>query len=127
VPPPRVVVIGAVHISQALAPIAAIVTNVEADHLDIYGTLDAVVHSFRDFAALLPARAEGGRLYINHDGAHRREVAAGAQADIQTVGFAPDADWNVRYDPQSRKVDLTQAGTLVATCERAALMLGKPT
>jgi UDP-N-acetylmuramate--alanine ligase len=35
-------------------PQVAIVTNVEADHLDFYGSADAVVQVFRDFAMLLP-------------------------------------------------------------------------
>ncbi|MFC7402159.1 UDP-N-acetylmuramate--L-alanine ligase [Citricoccus sp. GCM10030269] len=35
-------------------PQIAILTNVEADHLDFYGTEDAVVQVFRDFIQLLP-------------------------------------------------------------------------
>jgi len=37
------------------APRIAVVTNVEADHLDHYGTADAVYQAFDDFTALLPA------------------------------------------------------------------------
>lgn len=36
-------------------PLIAVVTNVEADHLDHYGTPEAVFASFDEFAALLPA------------------------------------------------------------------------
>lgn len=37
------------------APRIAVVTNVEADHLDHYGTAEAVYQAFDDFTALLPA------------------------------------------------------------------------
>lgn len=36
-------------------PLIAVVTNVEADHLDHYGTPEAVFASFDEFAALLPS------------------------------------------------------------------------
>jgi len=78
-----------------LRPTIASVSAVEADHLDIYGSLDAVVEAFHDFAALLPAAEEGGRLLIAHDGAHRREVAAGIDAAVETIGYGPDADWAI--------------------------------
>ena len=39
-----------------LAPRIACIGSVEADHLDIYGSIDAVVEAFREFAKLIPAR-----------------------------------------------------------------------
>ncbi|WP_298711287.1 UDP-N-acetylmuramate--L-alanine ligase [Micrococcus sp. 2A] len=49
----------------------AVVTTVEADHLDHYGTEEAVHQVFRDFAAGLPAAADGGALVacLDDDGA----------------------------------------------------------
>lgn len=81
-----------------LQPTIAGINNVEADHLDIYGSLDAVVEAFAVFARSLPSADEGGVLVIGHDGAHRREVAAGVQCQVQTIGFCPEADWAVQYD-----------------------------
>jgi len=88
-------------------PTIASISSVEADHLDVYGTLDAVVESFRQFALLLPPASEGGRLLIAHDNAHRREVTAGLSCDVQTIGFSPEADWVVAYDPRTREVRLS--------------------
>jgi UDP-N-acetylmuramate--alanine ligase len=91
-------------------PRVAAITSVEADHLDIYGSLDAVVEAFRDFARLVPPADEGGTLLIAHEGAHRREVAAGAGCRVETIGFSPSADWSVRYDPPTRQTGLVRAG-----------------
>ncbi|MEQ8843233.1 MAG: UDP-N-acetylmuramate--L-alanine ligase [Phycisphaerales bacterium] len=91
-----------------LSPTIAGIGNVEADHLDIYGSLDAVIEAFAQFARSLPPADAGGVLIIGHDGAHRREVAAGLQAQVQTIGFSPQADWVVAYDERSRSVSVRQ-------------------
>ncbi len=83
-------------------PSMAAITSVEADHLDVYGSLDAVVESFRHFASLIAPESEGGLLLIAHDGAHRREVTAGISAKVETIGFHPEADWQVSFDPTTR-------------------------
>ena len=88
-------------------PVVGAVMNVEADHLDIYGTLDAVVEAFAGFAASVPPEAEGGRLLIAHDGAHRREITAGLSCVVETVGFSPSADWVVDHDPYTGEVSIT--------------------
>jgi UDP-N-acetylmuramate--alanine ligase len=38
-----------------LRPTHAIVTNIDADHLDVYGSLDEIIESFRVFGSLVPA------------------------------------------------------------------------
>lgn len=88
-------------------PRLACINSVEADHLDIYGSLDAVVESFHHFAKLVAPQEQGGLLLIAHEGAHRREVTAGITAEVQTIGYSPDADWSVRYDAANRRVELT--------------------
>jgi UDP-N-acetylmuramate--alanine ligase len=100
-------------------PRIAVITAVEADHLDCFGSLDAIIEAFRDFAKLLPPAdpanpGSGGLLLIAHQGAHRREVASGLECAVQTIGFSPEADWVVRYDPSSRFTELlrrTDSGT----------------
>jgi UDP-N-acetylmuramate--alanine ligase len=87
-------------------PVVAAVTSVEADHLDIYGTLDAVVESFAHFAKLVAPAEDGGVLLIAHDGAHRREVTAGATAKVETIGYSPAADWVISFDPHTRRAEL---------------------
>lgn len=95
-------------------PTVASISSVEADHLDCYGTLDAVVESFRQFAALLPPASAGGKLLIAHDNAHRREVTAGLDCEIHTIGFSPQADFMVSYDATTRRVRLTHQHSVFA-------------
>ena len=78
-----------------LQPATAIINNVEAEHLDCYGSLEAVVESFRTFARSLPAAAQGGYLLIAHDGAHREAVTRGASATVETFGENPQATHHV--------------------------------
>lgn len=74
-------------------PLIAVVTNVEADHLDYYGTPEAVYASFDSFAALLPT---SGVLFVcaDDDGAWalaERTRAAG-NTRVLSYGTAEDAD-----------------------------------
>jgi UDP-N-acetylmuramate--alanine ligase len=96
-------------------PLIASISSVEADHLDIYGTLDAVVEAFHDFACLVAPAGQGGTLLIACEGAHIKEVAAGLSCEVQTIGFNPAADWVVSFDPSTRRTDLDHAGRRVAT------------
>ena len=73
-------------------PTHAVVLNVEEDHLDVYGTLDAIVEAFGDFARLA---TPDGSLLIGHDSAYRTAVAAGARCAVETIGYAPQADWHI--------------------------------
>lgn len=74
-------------------PLIAVVTNVEADHLDHYGTAEAVYASFDNFAALLPphgvllacADDEGAR-------ALAQRTAAKGTTRVLTYGTSHDAD-----------------------------------
>jgi UDP-N-acetylmuramate--alanine ligase len=95
-------------------PTVASISSVEADHLDIYGSLDAVVESFHAFAKLVPPASAGGKLLIAHDGAHRREVTAGLDCEVQTIGFSPEAHWVVSYDLATRKVSVSRGRELIA-------------
>lgn len=91
-------------------PRIAAITSVEADHLDIYGSLDEVVKAFADFAQLLPPKERGGVLLIAHECAHRTRITAGLRCEVQTIGFSPSADWSVQYDPRSRRTGLVRRG-----------------
>lgn len=73
-------------------PTHSIILNVEEDHLDCYGSLDEVVKSFNHFAKLT---ATDGSLLIGHESAHRTAVAAGVSCPVETIGFAPEADYSV--------------------------------
>lgn len=91
-------------------PRVAAITSVEADHLDVFGSVEEVVKAFHDFATLIPAADQGGTLLIAAEGSHRREVTAGLECDVQTIGWAPSCDWSVQYDPRTRRTGLVRKG-----------------
>jgi len=106
-----------------LRPTIASIASVEADHLDIYGSLDAIVEAFTEFARLLPPAERGGKLIIAHEGAHRREITAGLACEVETIGFNPSADWVIRYEPAARAVSVKGPGVEERTW--AMLMAGE--
>ncbi|ASN19776.1 UDP-N-acetylmuramate--L-alanine ligase [Arthrobacter sp. YN] len=74
-------------------PLIAVVTNVEADHLDHYGTPEAVFASFDNFAALLPA--DGVLLACADDAGARalaERTASQGTTRVLTYGTSDDAD-----------------------------------
>jgi len=77
-----------------LAPDAAVVTSVEADHLDNYGTLAAIERAFAAFAAKISA---GGLLVTCADDPGARALTAAAQPTVTvlTYGTAADASYRV--------------------------------
>lgn len=83
-----------------LAPDAAIVTCVEADHLDNYGSLAEIEDAFAAFAARI---TPGGLLVTCADDPGARKVAAAAGApagpagDVRTVSYgeSPGADYRL--------------------------------
>ncbi|MGM7774887.1 UDP-N-acetylmuramate--L-alanine ligase [Arthrobacter sp. KNU-44] len=102
-------------------PLIAVVTNVEADHLDYYGTPEAVYASFDSFAALLPAN---GVLFACADDDGARALAERTRAEgntrVLSYGTAEDADIRlhdggpgdvlVSVDGQEYRLDLQVPG-----------------
>ncbi|MGQ0813333.1 MAG: UDP-N-acetylmuramate--L-alanine ligase [Gemmatimonadota bacterium] len=68
----------------ALRPSVAIVTTLEADHLDIYGTLEGVQEAFAQFLALLP---RNGRAVICADDAGARALVRKVRAEVVSYGI----------------------------------------
>ncbi len=95
-------------------PTFGAILNLEEDHLDVYQSLDAIVEAFHDFAQLIPAENEGGCLLINHDQAHRIQVAAGLDCKIETFGLSTQADYVINFDPESNTVKITHQEITVA-------------
>ena len=102
-------------------PLIAVVTNVEADHLDHYGTPEAVFASFDAFAALLPA---DGVLLACADDAGARALAertasqgttrvlmygTSDNADIRLHDGGP-GDVSVAYNGDVNKLELQVPG-----------------
>ena len=72
-----------------LSPAAAIVTNIEADHLDHYEGLEEI---YAQFAAFLSGVREGGPIVVCGDDPKLVEVARGTGRTVTTYGFSEDCD-----------------------------------
>ena len=73
-------------------PTHGIILNVEADHLDLYSGIEEIVEAFAVFARRVP---QDGSLLIQHEMSHRLTMTAGLGCKVETIGFAPQADWRV--------------------------------
>jgi UDP-N-acetylmuramate--alanine ligase len=99
----------------AFHPTIAVVTNIEADHLDIYRDLDDIRGAFRGFVALVP---DAGVLIGCVD---EPEVAALlAQSGKRTVAYGTGAAaslraTNLRFDNGASTYELTSGGELFGT------------
>jgi UDP-N-acetylmuramate--alanine ligase len=71
-----------------LLPRIAVITSVEADHLDVFGTADGVEDAFREFAAAVPA--DGLIIACAADDGARR-VGHGRHAPVLTYGTSDSA------------------------------------
>jgi UDP-N-acetylmuramate--alanine ligase len=111
------------------APDAAVVTSVEADHLDNYGTLAAVEAAFAAFASRI---AEGGLLLASADGAAARALAGAVRPGVTalTYGTATDADYLVTaIEARGMRTRLTVTGgsrTVVAGAGPVRLEIAVP-
>ena len=123
----------------AYHPYAAVVTNVEADHLDHYGDAAAVDRAFEEFVATV--QPDGFVVMCADDPGTARlaEWAAAQGSAVRTYGVHPDADLRLdglttagstsRYEPILRGrrlpvVELVVAGRHLALNSAAALLTG---
>ena len=79
-----------------LNPSVAIVTNIEADHLDYWGTFEAIERAFLEFALGIQKRDGFLVVCLDDPGASRLiESALGAGIDIRSYGENPEADFQM--------------------------------
>ncbi len=73
-------------------PNVEVILNIEADHLDFFKDIEDIRHSFRLFARRLNA---DGVLVINSDIRDYKEITAGLDCQVITVGNASESDYRV--------------------------------
>ena len=97
-----------------LNPNVVVVTNIEADHLDHYGTLERLEETFCEFMGLV---GENGTVIIMGDDPHFVELAQSTGRKVVTYGFLPTNDYVCRElgtDGLATKLDVTTPTQQVA-------------
>lgn len=74
-----------------LSPDIAVILNVDADHLDYFGTLENIIKSFRKFASMASKC-----LVVNGDDENTLTAVDGLDKRIVTFGFGEDNDYSAR-------------------------------
>lgn len=76
----------------AYEPRVAVLTHLEPDHLDHFGSVDRMVSAFEQFVDQLPANAV---LVARRDVPLLRQVAERHQAEV--IWFGPGGDWRIKH------------------------------
>ncbi len=76
-----------------LQPRAAVILNIEEDHLDCYKDIDEIVESFRQFAALTPL---DGIVLANGTDPRVLQALAGCKTPVELVALEPGYSWSTR-------------------------------
>ena len=82
-----------------ITPACAVILNVDADHLEYFGTIDGVIASFKKFAA-----QTRDLIIANGDDANTMKAVAEASAKVVTFGFNDTNDYyaaNLKMDEGS--------------------------
>ncbi len=103
-----------------LVPTVAVVTNVEADHLECYGSLDALEAAFAEYAG----RARHVLVGADDAGAGRIGAAVATHGTVWRVGLARDAE--VRVEAVAHAPDRTEATLAMPDGATARLRLAVP-
>src|SRR5437762_12087619 len=91
----------------SLRPTVAVVNNVEADHLECYGSMAALEEAFADFAG------RAARVIVGGDDAGADRVALKLEAPVWRVGHGATADVRiraVRLEPGGSRVTIALPG-----------------
>jgi UDP-N-acetylmuramate--alanine ligase len=108
-------------------PYMAVITNVEADHLENYGNLEGIFHAFEHFVDRVEP---GGLILVSADDAGARRMgdyARSREHRVLTYGEAEDAD--VRVTAIRERLDgvafVAEGGKLPRTQVRVGALIGR--
>lgn len=101
-----------------LSPQMAIVTNIENDHMDFYGSMENILKTFKQFLNNLPK--ESGLAILCFDNAHIRDIAQNLERKFVSYGINYPADYiakNIRTNGAGTSFDVyyheEKMGTIV--------------
>jgi UDP-N-acetylmuramate--alanine ligase len=95
----------------ALSPVLAVLTTIEAEHLDTYGTVEAMEEAFATFAGRVPFY---GAVIACLDDPGVRRLLPRLSRRVVTYGQSPQAEWHARavsVGPQGSRCRVVHAGT----------------
>jgi UDP-N-acetylmuramate--alanine ligase len=98
-----------------LVPTLAIVTNIDAEHLDHYGNIDRVRDAFLSFINHVPFY---GAAVLGIDSVNVRALLPSIRKPVITYGIAPDADLRAEkivIDGLSTRFEVVRKGELLGT------------
>ena len=107
-----------------LNPTMAVVTNIDAEHLDTYSDLDDIKATFKGFLARLPFY---GKAFVCIDDANVRSILPLAHVPTLRYGLADDADLqatNVQLHAAHSTFDVYKNVTIPGTLERTKELFG---
>lgn len=93
-----------------LRPTMAVVTNIDADHMDYYSDWD---HLMREFARFLDGVAVDGRIFLSADCPRARTLGAGRPQAVTLFGLDATADYtavNLEYGQNATHFDVIERG-----------------
>ncbi len=96
-----------------LRPLVAVVTTIDPEHLDHYGSLERVVDSFLHFADSVPG---SGLVVLGTDDPNVAALRRRVRAPVTTYGLGEDADWRavaVAQQGWTTRFDVLYRGTRV--------------
>lgn len=99
-----------------LRPEIAVVTNIENDHMDHYGTMENILQAFETFLYNLPE--DGGMAVLCFDNAHIRRIAETLQRPYLSYGLSQEAEFwadNVQADGADTIFDVYRKQQLLGT------------
>ena len=96
-----------------MAPAVSVILNIDADHLEYFGSLENIIRSFRRFS-----EQTGSILLVNGDDANTLRAVDGLEGKtIVRFGLAPENEWaalNITEGGPYGRYDLYHSGTFVA-------------
>lgn len=101
-----------------LRPHIAVVTNVEDDHLDHYGTMENLLHAFKEF--IENTDKDGGYAVLCFENENVRRIAAETDAKFLSYGIEHEADYqamNIRKNGIKTAFDVMHGGKNLGTVE----------
>jgi UDP-N-acetylmuramate--alanine ligase len=100
-----------------LSPTVAVITNIEDDHMERFGSMEALTETFEEFARRVP---KDGLILVDATNHYNRELMKKVKARFITYGLQGEVDFsaeNLRFRQFSSQFSMLKAGTKVGEVE----------